>query len=287
VVLHGTDPYTWRRIVRRVKLGPSVKLVALTLSDYANPDGTSIRPGNERLSAVTELSDKTIRRALEKLRGMGLIERVFEGSRYGRRGLADEYRLTFDDDPEYVAEMLPVSELPGSPVLIPERTPVTSTGDVDGTPVTMTDGPVENGVDNPPPVAEGISGTPVTEVRTPVTEDGTPVTSSRNTGTGDRPPNQAPKELPTHLPPTNKQAGRAELLAEVEVSGPILVSSAEKNDLGSEDEAVSYPAAAAILQRMPGRFDELLAKAVAEFPDASYRRQAIEAARISQQGIHA
>jgi hypothetical protein len=65
--------------------GP-VKGVAFALATYANTDGTSIYPGNERLTAVTCTADKTVRRALAWLREGYLIDRVREGSRGGRGG---------------------------------------------------------------------------------------------------------------------------------------------------------------------------------------------------------
>lgn len=275
MVLHGTDPYTWRRLVRRVRLGASTKLVAYALADYANPDGTRVRPGNPRLIAVTELSDKTVRRSLSTLRELGLIERVFEGSKMGRRGLADEYRLTYDDQMPTSVEMLPPGEIPEEPVTStddPTGTPVTDTGDnstapVDnpGTPVTVTGD-----------VAAEDSGTPVNDLRTPVT-------SSRNTGNCDRPPNHAPN----HLSPTNKQDGSSGQRAEVEGNGPILVSSAERNDLASDDEALSYSAATRILSRTPDLGEQFRIQASAEMPDAPRQQQFIRAAELCLEGIPA
>ncbi|MCW2720494.1 helix-turn-helix domain-containing protein, partial [Pseudonocardia sp.] len=200
--LNGTDPYTWRRLVRRVRLGPSVKLVASMLADYANVDGTSVRPGNDRLVAVTELSDATVRRALKKLRELGLIERVFAGSRTGRKGLADVYRLTYPDELDAYGELLPPDELPPAPVAV--------TGDTAGTPVTVTGDDVDKPVDNP--------GTPVAVTAdpdpdppgTPVTDDQPPVTDDRNTGHQYRPPNQAPNQYT----PTNKHSGCPDVVAE-------------------------------------------------------------------------
>jgi hypothetical protein len=150
--IHGASRYEWERIVRRVVMPTAtVKAVALTLATYANADGTSIYPGNERLAAVTCAADKTVRRALEWLRAGFLIDRVREGSRNGRGGVADEYRLTIPSD------LLTRHEL-----LSPDETPVTMTGD-------------RQEHRSPRPVP------PVTVSRTPVTED-------QNTGHGDRTP---------------------------------------------------------------------------------------------------
>lgn len=181
------DPFTWRRIIRRCRLGASTKLVAAVLADYANPDGTRIRPGNERLVAVTELSDKTVRKALDRLRDLGLIDRVFEGSKMGRRGLADEYRLALPDDLMDRVEMLD-----------PDEKPV--------------DNPPAEPVDNPPNTGSDYRSSEPTEPGTPVTEVRTPVTEVRNTGNGYRPPNQAPN----HKTPTNKHDRSRSHLAGVE-----------------------------------------------------------------------
>lgn len=96
--IHGSSRYEWERIVRRVVMPPAAKCVAFALATYANQDGTSIYPGNERLTAVTCQGEKTVRRALEWLRDGYLIDRVREGSRGGRRALADEYRLVIPSD---------------------------------------------------------------------------------------------------------------------------------------------------------------------------------------------
>ena len=129
--------------------------LALTLATYANADGTSIYPGNERLAAVTCQGDKTVRRALDWLRAGYLIERVREGSRGGRRALADEYRLT-----------LPSDLLTRHKLLDPDETPVTVTGD--------------KGSRAP----DHRSNEPVS----PVIEDGSPVIQDPITGHSDRTP---------------------------------------------------------------------------------------------------
>ena len=156
--IHGSTRYEWERIVRRVVMPTAtVKAVALTLATYANADGTSIYPGNDRLSAVTCAADKTVRRALEWLRAGYLIERVREGSRGGRGGFADEYRLTIPSD------LLTRHEL-----LSPDESPVSVTGDK-----ALAD-------------KEHRSPRPVP----PVTESGSPVTEAPNTGHCDRTPTQ-------------------------------------------------------------------------------------------------
>lgn len=155
--VHGSARYEWERIVRRVLMPGSAKCVALAMATYANADGTSIYPGNERLSAVTCHGDKTVRRALAWLRSGYLIERTREGSRGGRGGFADEYRLT-----------IPSDLLTRHNLLSPDESPVTTTGD------------------NAPADKEHRSPRPVP----PVTEAGSPVTESQNTGHRDRTPTQ-------------------------------------------------------------------------------------------------
>lgn len=95
-----TDEYSasvraWTDLIRRARLGSSAKAVAMMLANYADSDGTRIFPGLTRLAVECELSYKTVQAAMEKLRRVGLVERV---RRAGRRGQADEYRLTIGPD---------------------------------------------------------------------------------------------------------------------------------------------------------------------------------------------
>lgn len=83
---------TWVRTVRRIRLGRTVKEVAIMLATYADPDGTRVHPGIARLSYECELSYTVIKGALRALRNHGLIEKV------GKKGDADEYRLYFHED---------------------------------------------------------------------------------------------------------------------------------------------------------------------------------------------
>jgi DNA-binding transcriptional ArsR family regulator len=263
--LQGAKPYDWRRTIRRARLGPSVKLVACLLADYASPDGTSIRPGNPRLVAVSELSDKTVRTALSKLRDMGLIERTFAGSRMGRRGLADEYRLTFPIDVGAIGEMLAVEEIE----MEQHGTPVVSTGDQHETPVTSTDDAVENPVDNSAHTAPPDPGTPVNR-------DGTPVTDDRNTGTGYRPPNQAPNHLHLPTPPVVPVTPPT-----VEVPSNRAVTDSERADLHSDDETLQFKAAHAILNRCGlAEYERLSEKAQAELDNPNLHQLMIRAAQI-------
>jgi hypothetical protein len=153
--VHGCARYEWERIVRRVRMPGPTKCVAFALATYANADGTSIYPGNERLTAVACYSDKAVRSALEWLRRGYLIDRVREGSRGGRRGLADEYRL-----------IVPSDLLTRHTMLDPNESPVPRTGD------------------------DGSRGTDHRYVKpgTPVPQAGTPVPQAAITGTTYRTP---------------------------------------------------------------------------------------------------
>lgn len=91
--------HEWLPVVRRLRCNPSVKLTALIAATYGNADGGSIFPGVVRLANVTGLDDTTIKLGLKKLRTLGLMVRVFEGSTVGRRGgMADEHVLTLPVD---------------------------------------------------------------------------------------------------------------------------------------------------------------------------------------------
>ena len=86
----------WVNVVRRAQLGPTVKLAALIIASYANPDGSKVFPGIARLAVQCGIDYRTAQRALSTLRNVGLIRLVRRGAR--RNGLADEYRLTLAED---------------------------------------------------------------------------------------------------------------------------------------------------------------------------------------------
>jgi DNA-binding transcriptional ArsR family regulator len=68
-----------------------VLAVAMVMATYANPDGTRIFPGEQRLADDIGVSRSTVTRALARLRSEGWVEKVREGN--SRSGKADEYRL--------------------------------------------------------------------------------------------------------------------------------------------------------------------------------------------------
>src|SRR5215207_777624 len=97
--------WTWVRVLRRAELGfgegksrigsNTVQHVAMVAVTYGNPDGTSIRPGNDRLARVCRLDEKTVRLCVTRLCDVGLFVRVRKGG--GRSGKASEYRLALPD----------------------------------------------------------------------------------------------------------------------------------------------------------------------------------------------
>jgi biotin operon repressor len=84
--------------VRRLDLPATVKLVAAYASQYADTQGHHVRPGVERLAQETGLGSATVKRALARLRSLGLLVLVRSGRSQGRRGKANEYRLAIPDD---------------------------------------------------------------------------------------------------------------------------------------------------------------------------------------------
>lgn len=82
---------TWFSFVRRARLGPQRKMIALTLGSYANNDGTRVRCGVAALAVDCEIGYSTARRHLAWMRDHQFIELVKPGN--ARRGKSDEYRL--------------------------------------------------------------------------------------------------------------------------------------------------------------------------------------------------
>jgi hypothetical protein len=95
----------------RVRAHPSVKLVGFVAAEFGNyEDGAEVRPGASILAAVAgEMNERTAKVALAQLRDWGLLWRYVEGRKYGRRGVADCYRLT-----------IPVDILTRVPMLTPD-----------------------------------------------------------------------------------------------------------------------------------------------------------------------
>jgi DNA-binding transcriptional ArsR family regulator len=107
VELKPAGKWEWERIIRRVRFRAdhATRAVALTLAHYADPDGTRIRPGAERLARTTEYSQRAVLRSLSILRELGLIELTAGASAKGLKGGADEYRLTY---PAEILDLIPM-----------------------------------------------------------------------------------------------------------------------------------------------------------------------------------
>lgn len=92
------DRFEWERLVRRIVLPGPVKLLALILATYADPDGTRVRPGLGVLADVTGRDEKTVRRHLAVLLDLDLVHMVAKGGGRGGKGTASEFRLTVPTD---------------------------------------------------------------------------------------------------------------------------------------------------------------------------------------------
>ncbi len=98
--MRAEAPNEWIKIWHEVEAKPPVKVVGYVLctrfADWG--DGTEIRPGTRQLARITQQTDRTVIGALDQIRKWGLIWRYVEGSKQGRRGIADVYRLTVPSD---------------------------------------------------------------------------------------------------------------------------------------------------------------------------------------------
>jgi hypothetical protein len=109
--------YEWERLVRRARLPKPVKLLALVLATYADPDGSRVRPGLPVLASVTGDSERNVGRLLRHLvDDLGLLRQVARGGGRGGKGRASVYRLTIPVDLLDRLEMLsPEDSPPDSP----------------------------------------------------------------------------------------------------------------------------------------------------------------------------
>jgi DNA-binding transcriptional ArsR family regulator len=89
---YGATVNEWVSIVRRARMHPTTKLVALLVASYADPDGTNIYPGVAKLAVQSRQSYRTVQRELQLLRKAGLVAVT---KRQGeRRGWRAGYQLT-------------------------------------------------------------------------------------------------------------------------------------------------------------------------------------------------
>ncbi|MEV3980778.1 hypothetical protein [Nonomuraea sp. NPDC049758] len=293
--------FEWLRVVRRADLSfgegkkkvsaATVQHIAVVAATYGNPDGTRVRPSEARLARVCRRDVKTVRDCLKRLREVGLMVRVFEGSSAGRGGMADEYELAIPDD---LGDRVPMLDPDERRLITPEGVdapPVKSRG-----PRTPGAAPADPAVDDSssPGAAPGDDELPVSNDR--VLPPGTPGAAPRNTGCSTRPPTQ-------HLPDTSHHAHTSPYGADVEggptgrrepsakdhkeakgYQPPLLFtvpSTPEAASYATEPDPAAYEAARAELARLPDLGSELIAAARAELGEsAGYARLVIRARQI-------
>lgn len=86
----GTVKYAGRNVT-----GARIKAVAGRLADYADSNGSRVRPGLSRLAVDLEMDYRTVKASVAILRGLGLLKLVRSGRKAGH---ADEYRLAIPVD---------------------------------------------------------------------------------------------------------------------------------------------------------------------------------------------
>ncbi|WP_433445680.1 hypothetical protein [Nonomuraea sp. CA-141351] len=269
-----------------------VQHIAVIAATYGNPDGTRVRPSEARLARVCRRDVKTVRDCLKRLREVGLMVRVFEGSSAGRGGLADEYELAIPDD---LGDRVPMLDPDERQLVMPEGVeapPAKSRG-------RRTPGaaPADPAVDIPvsPGAAPGDTGIPASNDR--VLPPGTPGAAPQITGCSTRPPTQ-------HLPHTSHHAHTSPYGAEVEggkagrrepsardrkgvgrgYQPPLLLTVPSTPGAGpdtAEPDPSAYEAAVAALARLPDLGTTLIAAARAELGECTgYARLVIRAHQI-------
>jgi|HubBroStandDraft_2_1064218.scaffolds.fasta_scaffold63270_4 hypothetical protein len=187
-------------VFMRVRASPSVKLAGVMAAEFGNyEDGARIRPGAGMLAAVSgEMDERTARGALRQLRDWGLLWQYVEGSRYGRRRVANEYRLTLPDDlldrvpmltPDFEAPVIGADHRVSDPLMNghgpeqrvsgPVNSPICPFDHRTSDPVHVDNSPDHRVSD--PLIAAGAE-------RTPGLSAGTPGLRYTNTGSHTRPP---------------------------------------------------------------------------------------------------
>jgi DNA-binding transcriptional ArsR family regulator len=176
--------YEWERVLRRCVLPAPVKTTGAYAAQYANRDGTRVYPGVARLAAVTGLSERSVRGALQTLRELRLLTRTRKGSSLGRQALTDEHELTIPVGLHLLVHLLDPEESPASAACDPTCEHPAS--------------PARPAGDRPSKTAAAtqehrhlLPGTPAPGARTPAPHD-------RNTGRRCTPPNHDhSKDQPT------------------------------------------------------------------------------------------
>jgi hypothetical protein len=84
--------FQWVQVVKRMRLGRTLKAVAIVYSTYADGDtGLNVRPGTARVAVEAEVSYDTAKACTAKLRAAGLLRKA------GRWGNTTMYRLALPD----------------------------------------------------------------------------------------------------------------------------------------------------------------------------------------------
>lgn len=75
-------------------LSPAARVVIRVIADHVNADGGDAWPSQDRIAAQAGYSDRTVRRAIAELSGIGavVILRVNRGL-IGRGGITNRYRI--------------------------------------------------------------------------------------------------------------------------------------------------------------------------------------------------
>lgn len=83
------------RIIAKVKMSASARLVYLALSNFHNQETGRCDPSIERISKATQCSERSVRNALRELEKLGLIQTVFRkaSTGRGRKNLTSRYKL--------------------------------------------------------------------------------------------------------------------------------------------------------------------------------------------------
>jgi hypothetical protein len=302
--------WAWVRVVRRAELGfnpdpkgnpkkrvgsDTVQHVALVAVTYGNPDGTRIRPSVARLARVCRKDERTVRACLGRLRDLGLLIRVFEGSSAGRSAMADEYRMAIPDDLLERVAMLDPDE---RELIVPDGVEPPRAKrprpDRSGTPEGGTPGAAPCDQPGDPDVHD--AGTPGAAPADPGLPDGnhrvlppgTPGAAPTNTGCSTRPPTHRPtNHLPTHISSPygaeveGRKAGRREPPARDQIrfrQPPLLGLVA-----GPPPDTADYEAARTVLAALPDLGAALMAAARAGLPPGTPRAQlVIHAAELAQ-----
>jgi Helix-turn-helix domain len=91
--------FEWERSIRLLDLPATTKLVGLMLATYADGNtGGNAHPGQDRLAAECNLSERSVNDHLETLRHLGLLDRTYRGRANQYSRTADTYALTVPAD---------------------------------------------------------------------------------------------------------------------------------------------------------------------------------------------